>query len=381
MKKIVSILLAVLLVASAIVSVSAYSVTTDTKTVADAVAEYEELAGESVPTWRYYFQMPTGKNGPLATEAVYFPETDEETGEVHDVLVCNAGEHAPTWLNSFNYDPITKTCLVGIYFWDCAAGCESWAGYQGMVEDAEHFIYYADVPQEAVTHIWNNSVDGGLDKTDPIYYYAQQTINIACEYPDPGEYDTIPDGADSFDGMIFIINPDKVDVQPDNHKQTCGGDWYFYYGNGCYGSYAEGKGDNTCLNPDHYVDGQHVGWHGDVEVEVSTLAPSTDDPTEEPTTEVPTSEPSTEDPTELPTTPEPSEYLRGDYDGDGEITILDATKAQRVLAELDPRDDDFLAKVDADGDGELQIVDATRIQCFIAELMNMDGSKPYVKPV
>lgn len=71
------------------------------------------------------------------------------------------------------------------------------------------------------------------------------------------------------------------------------------------------------------------------------------------------------------------EPLRGDYDGDGEITIMDATRAQRIIAELDERPDDtFLTGVDADRDGELTIMDATRIQRVIAELCDWDGNLP-----
>jgi hypothetical protein len=38
-------------------------------------------------------------------------------------------------------------------------------------------------------------------------------------------------------------------------------------------------------------------------------------------------------------------------------------------------EDVFLMGIDADGDGEISIMDATRIQNVIAELMDMDGKK------
>ena len=64
---------------------------------------------------------------------------------------------------------------------------------------------------------------------------------------------------------------------------------------------------------------------------------------------------------------------------DKSITIVDATRAQNIIAGLfTGADPEYLKAVDADGDGELTIMDATRIQNFLAELMNMDGSKPYV---
>lgn len=60
-------------------------------------------------------------------------------------------------------------------------------------------------------------------------------------------------------------------------------------------------------------------------------------------------------------------YLVGDVDGDGEVTILDATAIQRRLAGL-PVSSAFNEKAaDTDGDG-LNILDATRIQRWLAGL-------------
>ena len=56
--------------------------------------------------------------------------------------------------------------------------------------------------------------------------------------------------------------------------------------------------------------------------------------------------------------------LRGDADMDGEVTVLDATRVQRVLAELETAID--LDAADITGDG-LDILDATRIQRFVAD--------------
>lgn len=65
--------------------------------------------------------------------------------------------------------------------------------------------------------------------------------------------------------------------------------------------------------------------------------------------------------------PETIRFLRGDADGDGAITILDATKVQRLLANLvDDADGMIALRGDADGDGSLNILDATRIQRAIA---------------
>ena len=60
------------------------------------------------------------------------------------------------------------------------------------------------------------------------------------------------------------------------------------------------------------------------------------------------------------------DYMVGDADGDSKITILDATKVQRVLAALVQDPDGMIAlRGDTDGNG-LDILDATRIQRWLA---------------
>lgn len=60
-----------------------------------------------------------------------------------------------------------------------------------------------------------------------------------------------------------------------------------------------------------------------------------------------------------------SGYKRGDADGDGNVTILDATVIQRKLADLHVVSFNEKA-ADVDGDG-LNITDATKIQRYLAE--------------
>ena len=59
-------------------------------------------------------------------------------------------------------------------------------------------------------------------------------------------------------------------------------------------------------------------------------------------------------------------FMVGDADGDGAITILDATKIQRLLVSLITDDDGMIAlRGDSNGNG-LDILDATRIQRYLA---------------
>lgn len=61
-------------------------------------------------------------------------------------------------------------------------------------------------------------------------------------------------------------------------------------------------------------------------------------------------------------------YILGDANGDGYVTISDATSIQMFLVEL-PVGDDFSAyAADVDGDGEIKLEDAVTIQKWVAEI-------------
>ena len=62
--------------------------------------------------------------------------------------------------------------------------------------------------------------------------------------------------------------------------------------------------------------------------------------------------------------------LYGDTDGDGEVSILDATAIQRHLAELTKLDEQAIARGRVLGTDELSILDATAIQRYLAQLID-----------
>ena len=69
--------------------------------------------------------------------------------------------------------------------------------------------------------------------------------------------------------------------------------------------------------------------------------------------------------------------ILGDVDGDGEVTIIDATFIQRYLASLAIPFEMNEATADTDGDGEITIIDATFIQRHLASLpIPYDIGKP-----
>lgn len=78
---------------------------------------------------------------------------------------------------------------------------------------------------------------------------------------------------------------------------------------------------------------------------------------------------STEQATVRPTSPSGDGSLIGDADSDGQVTILDATRIQRWLADLVKDNQIDKKNADVDYDNQVTIIDATRIQRFIAGLV------------
>ncbi|MBQ3331565.1 MAG: starch-binding protein [Ruminococcus sp.] len=331
MRKFISVLLALMLVFSlTTVAFNAYNV------VDEGAIDTEEATADVDPVAKVYFQMPNGENGPIATKDVYVhhpavldPETGDEIQEEYDELVIGEGDHALSWYNDFNLAEDGKH-YAGMYWWDAPASPTAWPGYRMGIDDYDNSIFYAYVPGdgELTSGIFNNGVDGGTDDTQPIYFEAAQTVDNNMEGAYVGDYDTLWEDTYNefdFDGCIFIVDPDQVSINAYSGKQTCGGNWYFYYGNGCYGNVRTDSDDfvsaeDNCVNPDHH--------HGE-EPQPTEAEPTEAQPTEaEPTEAQPTeAEPTEAEPTEAePTEAQPTE---------AQPTEAQPTEAQPTEAEED----------------------------------------------
>ena len=66
---------------------------------------------------------------------------------------------------------------------------------------------------------------------------------------------------------------------------------------------------------------------------------------------------------------EPAPGLKGDADGDGKVSILDASLIQLHRAQMATIDEANLKLADTDNDGQVTILDATRIQLFLAQML------------
>lgn len=329
MKKIISILLAVMLVVSvATVSFGAvdynptdsYTVTNDTPTCEEAIIACN--GGQLGDVQHIYFQLP---------------------------LPVEGDEQNTTWTNKYNSTDLgLDYCQVCVYWWGgiagesgswpSGAGC-TWVGYKTKLVDPVNRIYEATLPAEGTPLVvWNNGVNAGMDQTKEIFQYGRQLANANIEGAYEGDYDTLPEGTPhefDMDGCIQIIDYSQGEVNPLTGFYSYGSNWYIYYGDGCYGEYAP-TSDNfvskheNCKNPEHLAD------------------------------------------------PDKYHPTHGDVNYDKEVDALDVLYIQQYLAGYEFEEGEFNEKnADVDGDGYISIIDASRIQRYLAHICNIDGSKPY----
>ena len=365
----------------------------------DSMANVDDVVAEAgiTDTFTVYFKMPT------------------------------SGEHS--WANEYN--ELDGVNWAGIYWWQGSKKLDPWPGAKMTLVDAEQGIFSANVPYESdelTNIIFNNAVDGGTVKTTPQYAAAQQTVNVNCQGADPEEFDTIPEGTatDNFDGCIFICKPAEVTTSEYSGKETFFGDWYFYYGDGCYGMYSMSSDhftyvDEMCLNPDHhhdpliptepeskdgyYVVGNFTDWAYKDEFKMTegedgiyTLATELTTLSRfkivqiqgENVTWIPDGIGS--DYVDIPENGtytvcfdpkfshsdwyydcitieliSAADFKLGDVDGDGDVTVVDATFIQRYATFVDVpgvSDPKMRIVADVDGDGDVTPVDATLVMRY-----------------
>ena len=70
---------------------------------------------------------------------------------------------------------------------------------------------------------------------------------------------------------------------------------------------------------------------------------------------------------------EPNAWSLGDVNGDGKITILDATCIQKYIVQLEDFTDKQKEVADVNGDGTINIMDSTQIQKYIVQLIDTLG--------
>ncbi len=126
-----------------------------------------------------------------------------------------------------------------IYWWEGTNNCGGfWPGYNAHYDNVSG-LYYYDVPKDVTTIIWSNGV---TDHDGVPSGVAFRTANLNTEYYEAGENKLYPDGLKSFDNMVYVIDYNETSFTLEG--QVFGGNWYYYYGNGEYGTTPE-KGDTV----------------------------------------------------------------------------------------------------------------------------------------
>ncbi len=370
----------------------------DHRSFDEQLKDYEDMTGEKVETKRYYFLMPNGTNSEVCDNELY----------------KNYGERPRSWYNE-NADH------AGVYWWDKGLlAPKKWPGYKMNKSDAES-VFYIDLPTYVDTVIFNNYFDSGTDWTDPIYFDCAQTIGVYLLGYDEGETDLYPEGLDTLENMIYVLEYDcDFELEPRN---TWGGEWYYYYGDGCYGTVEDGTVDN-CIRDDHehhsesefkYIDKiferlgatEYYEQQEILDVYDELYYHYSDDNAQKPDWAL----------VLCPLNPAPMERKDGTLVGDRILSVVGGGCAvfpdgyavyvretdkfiplrQSNLEQIVELCPDFIEAIeeneigqqfgDVDNDGELSIIDATYIQRFLAKLydfiqayylVNLDGGRDKV---
>ena len=337
MKRIISIVLTVMLVVSA-VAVSAgaveykptdsYTVTPDTPTCLEAL----NACKTADPAW----------NGEYHT--VYFQAPENWYNAYNKLEIYNDGQDDAGNYIVKQYPEETHLDYgqICVYWWAGAGskwpdGTEQkWVGYKCELVDKANRIFAAQLPvaDDTPMVIFNNGVNGGPTSEDPMRKYAAQIEDTNIQGALEDEYDTLPEGSpneDNFAGCICVPDPTRTSINEYSQVLTSGINWYVYYGKGCYGMYSTdsdnfvSKYDNCC-NPEHLAD------------------------------------------------PEKYHPTPGDVNQDKVTDVLDAELIQKYLVKLEELTDIQKQIADVDEDSYISIIDATRIQRYIAGLCEIDGT-------
>ena len=181
-KKVLSVLLAGALAASVMAT---------TALTAGAVkTEHSKyVPGSDVPTYKYYFAMPG------------------------------------SWLNDSTKD---NNDAAGCYWWEATDSPgdrfdNGWPGYECDKETGEADVpnlFSIRAPQDATTILWNNYLDGGMDKSQPVFDDAKQVGNKNAENYTWGD---APTYSDAFWTFVYKTAADQLGLdiaEKDIEKRT-----------------------------------------------------------------------------------------------------------------------------------------------------------------
>ena len=177
-------------------------------------------------------------------------------------------------------------------------------------------VYQAEIPAETSYVVFSNNSDS---ISAPGHFQAMTYIKPSALYgANYRRYPDVPLSYENADGMIYVVT-EIYNNAFDDHLEFAG-DWYYYYGDGCYGvtdiTETGGQKENVCLNPAHTHDA----------------------------------------------------FILGDADRDKTLSVMDATCIQKYKASLIGEDRIDLFAADVDTDEVVTVLDATKIQKQLAGL-------------
>lgn len=140
------------------------------------------------------------------------------------------------------------------YTFNNATACAYWWGGTDKSVDWQHScqmrstpltledgskVYYIDLGETVSGVVFNNGIDGGAkaaegEKPSPNWGKNFQTKDLTLESYEANDSDTYPEGLKTFDNMIYIVDPSKVDVNENSGATTYGGEWYYLHADGKY---------------------------------------------------------------------------------------------------------------------------------------------------
>lgn len=291
----------------------------------------------------------------------YVPEEGESTNRYYFAMPNN-------WRNKF-------TDTAGVYFFPDVVidgfveGEEpmSWPGYKAYFDGYKSYaysIYYVDCPTDIEFIVWNNYIKSGATDDTAMSDAEKQSDGVNTEFCSLYDYDiydaewfaeieeiyntdksALGEYADNFfydeeldcgfsfryDNMIYVVNHFSGNpTSGASWNDTYEGDWYFYYGNGEYGTYPTREGAEA-----HGTLYSLSNWKG--------MTASPDEP--------------------APTEPKPD--MIGDVDGNGVLNISDTTMIQLYLADLTVFSPEQITKADVNRDRVVNVFDVTSIQFLL----------------
>lgn len=188
------------------------------------------------------------KNAKIPTETIV-KETTNDKGETSDVTYKGGIYDGPYMGNKVRYYfampkewktfTNAKACA---YWWDGTDKCTDWQhSYQmkstPIEKDNGTKVYYVDVSADVRNIIFSNGIDVGTKSGDNVslnWGKSYQTDNISLEGYASGESNVFPDGIDSFNNLVYVIDTNGTSINEKNGSVIFSGEWYYLHTNGCW---------------------------------------------------------------------------------------------------------------------------------------------------